>query len=156
RSDRANARVVMSRKKRPAPPSSLRTPRPNQGFRPPRVRVLLAVTLLLGGVTATLLGVHFWANHHYDAATQALERYDYEQASAHLEKYLSVNPTEPQGLLLAAQTTRRRGDFAEAERRLRRAEQHGAPADEVDTERVLMRIQSGDLTDAPRLAKFCT
>jgi tetratricopeptide (TPR) repeat protein len=86
---------------------------------------------------------------------QALDRYDYEEAAVHLEKYLSIHPTDPDALLLAAQTARRRGNLDEASRRLRLAEQHGASAEAVGTERELQRIQGGDLTDAPQLANFC-
>ena len=146
----------MSRKQLPKPASS---PRPIRPKRRPRQWVnlaLLVVTLLLGGVTAYLLGVNLWANHHYAAANLALERYDFEEAGAHLDKYLSVHPSDEQALLLQAQVTRRRGDFVESSRRLRRAEEHGAPKQAVSTERLLLRIQTGDLTEAAQLASFCT
>jgi tetratricopeptide (TPR) repeat protein len=117
---------------------------------------LLVVTLLVGAVTAYLLGVNLWANHHLDACNRAIERYDFEDAGTHLDKYLFVHPSDAQALLLLAQLTRRRGDFAEASRRLRRAEERGAPAQAVNTERLLYRIQTGNLTEAPGLAQFCT
>jgi len=117
--------------------------------------VAVASTLLVAAVLAFQIGRLVWANGHYRAAEQALQRYDYDDAAAHLDKYLSVRPTESQGLLLAAQTSRRRGDFADAERRLHLAQQHGASSDAMATERQLLRIQRGDLTDAPQLAAFC-
>ena len=155
----------MSRKK---PPRLIRTPKTENLYgrnRTPRSHkshrgfrftgVLVVVVLLLSGALAYQIGRFVWANHHYSAAEQALEHYDYEEASAHLDKYLTVHPTESQGLLLAAQTSRRRGEFADAERRLRLAQQHGAAPEAMNTERQLLRIQTGDLTDAPQLATFC-
>jgi tetratricopeptide (TPR) repeat protein len=120
-------------------------------------RIVLAVgLLLLVGAGAYYLGVVVWASRHYHAALEALERYDFAEASTHLEHYLSVHPNDPDVRLLAAQTARRRGDFDEALRQLRLAEQHGASADALVTERQLLRIQTGDLTDATQLAQYCS
>ncbi len=122
-----------------------------------RVRISLVVVLvLLLGLSAYPIGRRVWASREYDAAGKALERYDYWQASAHLENYLSVCPTNSDGLFLAAQTARRRGDFNEAQRRLRQAEKHGAAAEAVATERQLLRLHQGDLTDVSSLARFCS
>jgi tetratricopeptide (TPR) repeat protein len=122
-----------------------------------RVRVLLAVALLLIiGVAGYQVGVSVWTGRKYNAACQALERYDYFQAGEHLESYLSFHPTDQAALVLAAQTARRRGDFAEAVRKLRLAEKHGAPADAVAMEKLLLRVQAGDLSDAGPLTQVCT
>src|SRR6516164_606474 len=97
----------MSRKKPPV--AAAPSPRASR----PRLRIVLvaAVVLLLGGAAAYLAGSRLWASRQYDAAMQALDRYDYEEAAVHLEKYLSIHPTDPDALLLAAQTARRRGNL---------------------------------------------
>jgi tetratricopeptide (TPR) repeat protein len=121
------------------------------------VQIVLGVVLVpLLGVAGYQVAVRVWAHNQYRAATQALERYDYWQASKHLESYLSARPNDPEGLLLAGQTARRRGDFQATLRLLRQAEQHGASAEALSTERQLLRIQMGDLTDADRLSELCT
>ena len=77
-----------------------------------RVRFVLVVVLLVViGYAAYRVGVIVWTHRQYDAATQALERYDYPQAAQHLERLLAVQPTDAPGLLLAAQTARRQGKF---------------------------------------------
>ncbi|HYT92946.1 MAG TPA: tetratricopeptide repeat protein [Gemmataceae bacterium] len=122
-----------------------------------RARIVLAVAvLLLLGVAAYFIGVSVWANGQHQAALQALEHYDFEKAGQHLEKYLSVRPQDPEILLLAAQTARRRGEFTEAVRQVRAAEEAGAATDAIATERQLLRIQTADLTDASRLVQYCT
>ena len=122
-----------------------------------RVQIVLAFVLLpLLGLATYQIVVNVWAGRQYDAASRALENYDYEQAGAYLDGYLSVHPTDPETLLLAAQTARRRGDFPEALRLLSRAEKQGAPAEAVGAERQLLQIQGGELTDAGALAQFCS
>jgi tetratricopeptide (TPR) repeat protein len=121
------------------------------------VQVVLGLALaLLLGVAGYQITFRLWANRQYRAATEALERYDFWQASKHLETYVSARPNDPEGWLLAAQTARRRGDVSRALTLLRQAEKHGAKAENLATERQLLRIQMGDLSDADRLVQFCT
>ena len=120
------------------------------------VRIVVVLALLpLISLAAYQIGISIWANRQHRAATQALERYDYWQANIYLQRYLTVWPKDSEALLLAAQTARRQGDFPEAVRRLRQAEQQGVPAFDVDTERELARIQRGDLTNAGQLVHLC-
>src|ERR1700676_3034631 len=121
------------------------------------IQLVLALVLLpLLGLAIYQIAVNVWASRQYDAASRALENYDYVQAGADLDGYLSVHPTDPDAVLLAAQTARRRGDFPEALRLLSRAEKQGAPAEAVDTEQQLLQVQGGDLADARPLARYCS
>lgn len=119
-----------------------------------RLALAVVVLLLLGGA-AYKIGVTVWTSGHYRAALRALERYDFDEAREHLEQYLSVYPDDGEVRLLAAQTARRQGDFNEAESQLRRARQLGMAADAIATERQLLAVHMGDLTDAPQLAGYC-
>jgi hypothetical protein len=92
---------------------------------------------------------------HYAAARAALERYDYEQAATHLKNYLSLRPSDPAVLLMAAQTDRRRGKLDEAFRTLRLAEKHGATAESVEGELKLLAIQGGKPDGVEKLLRFC-
>ncbi len=113
--------------------------------------LLLAVIGAAGywGVIATLAG------RHRDAAAAALDRYDYDEASEHLKKYLALRPADPMILLSAAQTARRRGKFEEAVNFMGQAQKHGAPAVALDVEGQLLSVQQGDLGHVARLASFC-
>jgi len=86
------------------------------------LRIVLAVVLLVViGLTMYQIGVSVWANHQYNSACEALERYDFDQASSYLDRYLSLRPNNPDVRFLAAQVARRRGNFDEALRLLTRA-----------------------------------
>lgn len=126
-------------------------------LRDQRLRVVLAIALLLViAVAGYQVSMSVWSSGKYNAAVQALDRHDYVQADEYLASYLAVHPTDPVALVLAAQTARRRGDFDGAARQLRLAEKHGAPAQAVATEKRLLRVQAGDLSDADSLAQVCT
>src|SRR5262245_11511215 len=117
-----------------------------------RVRIALIVVLLtLIGWALYQFGIHLWANRQYSLAEQALERCDFKEAGACLDKYLGLRPSDGAAHLLAAQTARRRGDLEGAENRLRLALGHGALAEEVAIERHLLRVQAGNLDDADEL-----
>ena len=66
--------------------------------RPVRIYLGGALVLLLG-LSAYPVGRRIWASREYDAACQELERYDYWQASAHLENYL-LRPSDERGRLV--------------------------------------------------------
>src|SRR5262245_30748264 len=122
-----------------------------------RVRIALVVLLLaLIGWALYQLGIHLWANRQYSLAEQALERCDFKEAGACLDRYLRLRPSDGAAHLLAAQTARRRGDFDDAERRLRLALEHGALREEVAIERHLRRVQAGNLADADELIILCS
>jgi tetratricopeptide (TPR) repeat protein len=118
--------------------------------------LVVAVILAVIGVAAYRVAFLLWASHHHSAALADLERYDFEEAGDHLEKYLSVHPKDGDALLLAAQTARRRGEFDKAGRQLHMAEEHGASAEAVATERQLLRVHAGDLSGADPLVQYCT
>src|SRR5438093_10459143 len=90
-----------------------RQPRRWSARRPLLLTVLLCLVALMSG----LLGLHLRARMHWHAAQEALDRYDLDQAQAHLNAYLWYRPRDAAALLVAAQTARRRGAAHEAERR---------------------------------------
>src|SRR5438132_801788 len=78
---------------------------------PPRRRLRRWVILLVGvgvlGLGGWLGGLQLWAWHHFRAAEQALHRYDFPEALAHLERCLRVWPNSVATRLQAAQAARR-------------------------------------------------
>lgn len=126
------------------------------GLRDKRVRGLLAIVLLLAiGGAGYQIGLNVWAMRQHDLAVAALDRYDYVAATAHIHSYLKIRPTSPSVRVLAAQAARRRSDFAEAERQLSLAAQHGAAEQDLDLEFELLGVQKGDLRSASRLLRDC-
>jgi hypothetical protein len=122
----------------------------------PRMRIVLIIVLLaIIGVAAYQIGMNVWASRQYQAANDALQRYDHVAAGQILQRYLARYPKDSSALLLAAQTARRRNDFDEAARYLRLAEKHGAPEDALAMENRLFAFQSGDMSDAAALVQFC-
>jgi predicted Zn-dependent protease len=118
-------------------------------------RIIVVAVLLLLGLAGWFIGVSLWSDRQYQAALEALERHDYEEADAHLGRYLSACPRDPLGRLLAAQLARRRGKFDEAERQLREARRCGAPAEAIALEQQLLRVQAGNLAGAGPLLRAC-
>ena len=125
-------------------------------FQDKRTQVGFALVLLaVIGYAAYQTGVAVWSAQLKDAAGEALERHDYEEASKLLAKSLVLRPHDPSALLMAAQTARRRADFAEAVRLMRLAEKNNVPVDALDMEWQLLYIQQGDLKEVARFARFC-
>src|SRR5262249_39701356 len=108
--------------------------------------VLLALLVLVGWLVSGT--VRAW--HHHRKAQAAIARRDFSSAREQLRRCLLLAPTDADYLLLAGQTARRTGDFTEADRLLERAFDAGADAEAVRAERVLLRLQSGDLSDSER------
>ena len=52
---------------------------------------LAVVLLIVIGVAVYRVGVDIWTSRQYHAASEALERYDYSKAAAHLESYLATS-----------------------------------------------------------------
>jgi tetratricopeptide (TPR) repeat protein len=113
--------------------------------------IALVALVPVGGIAAYLLGVHFWANHHYRCAQEALDRRDFQQASVHLRKYLDARPGDSEARLLAARTARRQGDFREAADLLHVCEQKGSNLAGLELEHRLLRAQEGDRAEASSL-----
>jgi predicted Zn-dependent protease len=104
---------------------------------------LVALVALAGG--GYMVGRELWARHHLRQAREALGRFDFEAADAHLEKCLEVRPRDGEARLLAAQTARRAGRPEEAARRLLQCEDLSVPEEDLRLERALLRAQEGDL-----------
>jgi predicted Zn-dependent protease len=120
-----------------------------------RMRVALVVLVPVVAFLGYELGLFLYGNYHYRAAEQALDRRDFDDASAHLEKCLDVSPRELPTRLLAAQAARRRHDYEEARRQLYAFKQNKGPAQALESEYRLMRAQQGDLDEARLLLSFC-
>jgi Tfp pilus assembly protein PilF len=134
--------------------------RPNRPAKPSRLRIpgrrawIALLSLLLIGFATYRIGRSAIAGYHYHAALAALERRDFRDASARLDQALAVEPDDLTTRLLAAQTARRRGDYADALAHLRLCEQQGGVAEALALERTLLRVQAGDLAELDRLLAF--
>jgi tetratricopeptide (TPR) repeat protein len=109
----------------------------------PSRRVILAGLLI--GVFAAPLALYGFGHFHYRAAQRALAVRDFPTAQDHLARCLNVWFQSAEVHLLAARTARRAGAYDEAERYLRACRAQSAPADKVELEYMLLRVQRGDL-----------
>ncbi len=114
--------------------------------RRPRRAAAAAALLLLIVAAGCFAAREFWAEHHYYAALDALERRDFDQAKAHLNCCLQVWPRHPEILLLQARRARQADIYPEAERYLEECRRAKGPPEAVDLERAMLRAQQGDLT----------
>jgi tetratricopeptide (TPR) repeat protein len=103
----------------------------------------LVLLLLIPGVGAA--GVFLWAQYHFDAARQALERDALDEARDHLDLCLKVPFRRASVHLLAARTARRRDAYVEAEKHLTACEQIAGMTKEIARERLLLTAQQGEL-----------
>jgi tetratricopeptide (TPR) repeat protein len=104
---------------------------------------------------------HVWAEIHLRQAEEALARSlrvrgpaALAEARSHLVCCLRVWPNSARVHFLLAQAARRAGDFDDAARCLRRAEQAGWVVEAIGLEKVLAGVQQGDLEREPVLASF--
>jgi Tfp pilus assembly protein PilF len=105
-----------------------------------------ALLLALAGV-AVYAGRTLWLEHHFRAAERAEERRDFAAARDHLEPYLAAYPDSGPAHFLAARNARRDGHPDEAVSHLEACRQmHYRPQD-VDLERVLLKVQRGERLD---------
>ncbi len=81
---------------------------------------LVLLLLLVIGLAIYRLGIHVPGMYHYRAALAALEQRDLVEAGNHLERCLEHDPGDLSVRLLAAQTARRRRDYAAAMEHLAR------------------------------------
>jgi tetratricopeptide (TPR) repeat protein len=114
--------------------------------------VIAPLVVLIGGI-GWWVGLQIWAGSEYRAAEGAMARRDYAEARQRLAHCLRVWPSDGQTLLLAARAADRDGDSAEAVRLLDAAAQE--VPDAVVLERKVLRLRSGDLTDAHRHFAAC-
>jgi len=115
------------------------------------VLALVLLIIVMGGAFA-----RFWSEHHFDAAKQALERYDLDDAQHHFDLYLRIRPNNWPIRFLAAQTARRRDAYEEAESHLAACEQVGGMKHETNLERIMLTAQRGDLERVEGLLKART
>lgn len=108
---------------------------------------LLAACLLLGliGVGVWLAGVRLVGEHHLRSGKSALEKYHNAEALGHLQIYLDRFPDDAAALLLAARVARRLQAFDKAEQLLNRYRRLRGEDDGLFLERVLLRLELGDL-----------
>jgi tetratricopeptide (TPR) repeat protein len=104
---------------------------------------LLLIVLVLG--LAGWGGRRVWALWHYRAAQQALERRAYDQARAHLRRYLQVRPADAQTHFLLARTARRAGAYGEAKEHLDQCAELGGDSAGLALERALLQAQQGNV-----------
>lgn len=123
-------------------------PRPFLRIGRPRFLVLV----LLAAAALAALGYWRWdharARRAWDEADRALARRDLPAAAAHLDRYTTLRPADPDGWFRAARTARRRGQFADAKRYLAEFETRGGAVEAVRLERDLLLVQQGVIGEA--------
>ncbi len=113
---------------------------------------ILAVSILVLGVgTVYWFGPELWGHRHLKAAKQAVERRDFRAATIELTKHLEDYPSDTRAVLLAAQTSRRSGDYPKAAHYLETFEKQDGSHEQLDRERKLARLQRGELGGAESL-----
>lgn len=116
--------------------------------RRPRAVVAGLTLLTLLAVGGWLGGRRLWADYHYRAARESLERGDFAAAQVHLAVCLAVWPQDAPTHLLAARCARRTGRYDEAEEHLRHSRGPGTSAADVTLEKAMLSVQRGHLRDA--------
>ncbi len=115
--------------------------------RRPRSALSAALALAALAAAAALLVPPARAWYHARAAERAAQRGDFEEARSHLAVCLAVWPDSGRTHLLAARAARRAGRLDEAEQHLNRAQALGGRTDETALERVLLRVERGDVAE---------
>jgi tetratricopeptide (TPR) repeat protein len=114
--------------------------------RPRRFSLFLVPLLLLafaGGAGSA--GAWLWANHHFQAGRQALQRHRLTLAREHFRLCLKVLPNDAQVHLLAGRAARRALDFREARKHFKECERIGGQTPALALEEGLLRVQQGDV-----------
>jgi Tfp pilus assembly protein PilF len=112
---------------------------------------LLGLVGLIVAMSAWLImeGLAEW---HFQAARGAIERFDYAAARSHLKTCLWLRPESFSFRFLAAQTARRAGLYQEALDHLNRCRPSaGGQADVTSLERVLLRVQQGNVAEVDQV-----
>jgi tetratricopeptide (TPR) repeat protein len=116
----------------------------------PWIRGHFRFFLLLGGVGLILVVIGYpvawygWGIYHYRAGTADLARREFLQARDHWACCLRLWPRNARLHLLAGQTARRGGFFAEAEQHLAEAQRLQGAAEAITLERALIQVQQGN------------
>jgi Tfp pilus assembly protein PilF len=149
-----------------APPPAATTPRKwwatlprriGRGFTYPFRRPWRFLAGAFGFALFALVGLWIgravWVDYHLRAARAEMDRYHSVHARDHLQACLTVDPLNPDALLLAARAARRLGAFHDAEQYLKRYERERGQNDEaLVLERVLLEAHRGELE---RVSEFC-
>jgi len=117
-----------------------------------QIAPVVALLLLIGAVVLMIVQ-YLRRDNDYQAAQKALDRRDFRAASVLLKRWLSGHPRDRDALLLAAQTSRRRGSLDEARYYLEECERQGSRSEGVAREQRLLRLQQGHLAEADALLK---
>jgi tetratricopeptide (TPR) repeat protein len=110
--------------------------------------VLLALLLSVLAGFAFSIARYVSRTSTWQQVQASLERRDLENAGRQLVDFLELYPNDRQALLVAAQTSRRRGKFDEAAQFLKAHERLEPGNSDAQLERRLLRIQQGDLSAA--------
>jgi len=116
---------------------------------------LVLLLLLVIGLASYRVGVQVWETYRYRAALAAIERRDFRQAGSALDRCLERNPDDLTVRLLAAQTARRRRDYAAALDHLRAYEKGRGVPEAAALEQRLLRVQEGNVEAVGELLTFC-
>jgi len=119
-----------------------------------QIAPVVALLLLIGAVVLMIVQ-YLRRDNDYQAAQKALDRRDFRAASVLLKRWLSGHPRDRDALLLAAQTSRRRGSLDEARNYLEECQRVGSRSEGVAHEQRLLRVQQGHLAEADALLKAC-
>jgi tetratricopeptide (TPR) repeat protein len=116
--------------------------------RRPRATALVAFLVGLVVVAGVLLFPHLRALYHARAADRAIERWDFDEARAHLAVCVATWPDSAPTRLLAARTARRAGHLDEAEQHLTRLQSRHGPSQQTALEWALLGVERGDVEKA--------
>ena len=103
------------------------------------------VVLAALGLPAFLGGRYLWADHHLRLAERALDSLDLTGAEVHLRQCLRIWPADGRVHVLLAQIARRTQNYDQAEHELEICAQLGVRTEQAELERLLLRVQRGDL-----------
>jgi tetratricopeptide (TPR) repeat protein len=106
------------------------------------------VSLALLSLAGALLYPHARALYHARAARQAIDRWEFDEARAHLAVCLEAWPHSASTRFLAARTARRAGRLDEAEKHLTLYQQENGTSRQTAVEWALLRIERGEMGDA--------
>jgi Tfp pilus assembly protein PilF len=118
-----------------------------------RRRAAVSAAVLLGlAAGAAYGGRALWLEHHLRAAEEAEARRDFDAARDHLATYLAAYPDSGPAHFLAARNARRAGREDEAATHLDACRRIHYTGQDVDLERVLLKVQRGEPIDGNYLS----
>jgi tetratricopeptide (TPR) repeat protein len=113
-----------------------------------RRRAVASSVVAVGLAAAAAYGGRaLWLEYHFRAAERAQERRDFGAARDHLAPYLAAYPESGPGHFLAARAARRAGRLDEAADHLDVCRRLRYRPDDVNLERVLLKVRRGESID---------